>query len=831
MLTQGEKDIVDKLKAEGRSPREIAGFIGGNRTNKPSTLKKEIDYPETPKGKSELMSFLDKETRQDIKQTGQGIFSQFKSAGEDILDIATDSDLSFGEKTRGIGSRAFSGGSRALVEEPLKGAVKVLQTQEGEDRIKQGLQDSGAFVADTQAVKSTMDIYNSLSPDSQREIKNALGFAEGLSEITGIGSVIKISKTGLSKVDDVIRNVAKNVDEPVEQGLKQTDNALNQVAKQTDNVETNNPIFDEDDFVDPVLREKARARREAEASAPSLSFTEKSIGLTTADKAQIIGKTDKMQDYIDIVKTRNATKDAPTAMEFGGDQVRNAAEEMQKVLNNTGSRIGETRTKLSSIKAPVDDVARIENTFKNQLEQLGLQVDSKGNIVRKSGVVSKVGTSSDVNTLQELWNEFKIVKQSPTLTNLLDYRNLVQKNIDFTKSAGTTSDSLNVPSSIIRRDIKEVADNLVGKSGASDLADYTNFIRAYNDIKSFTDRRAGGEYLLRVLESGRGGEAREIVNTIKKYTGVDLQDDATMMKLVTDLMADADQKTLFRQQMTSAGIDATRILSGDPTGLIKRGADAVMDKFTDPEKVLIKASQNSQSFNGAATPQSSLLDRFKTGLKKMNDDQGGFAKNPLARQSSKANESVSLPNNTTKSLTEQAKKFATKEDFEDSFLFHGTTEPKIQDGKLKFGMKSGQDSGGIFLSNNKGVSEQFTFGKGQILFVDPKIVDKVIDLSRPSGINKVKSFIGKKYKNFEGEELIFTQKDFDLMFPNNKADFATVASSPEVIEQIVKSDGKIGIAFDEFAGGQTGKTYQILEGDVPVFTKSQLEKIWKDANK
>jgi len=146
-------------------------------------------------------------------------------------------------------------------------------------------------------------------------------------------------------------------------------------------------------------------------------------------------------------------------------------------------------------------------------------------------------------------------------------------------------------------------------------------------------------------------------------------------------------------------------------------------------------------------------------------------------------------------------------------------------------MKSGQDSGGIFLSNNKGVSEQFTFGKGQILFVDPKIVDKVIDLSRPSGINKVKSFIGKKYKNFEGEELIFTQKDFDLMFPNNKADFATVASSPEVIEQIVKSDGKIGIAFDEFAGGQTGKTYQILEGDVPVFTKSQLEKIWKDANK
>ena len=88
MLTQEEKDIVDKFKAEGRSPREIAGFIGGNRTNKPSTLKKEIDYPETPKGKSELMSFLDKETRQDIKKTEDTNYAErlIENVGTDIYN-------------------------------------------------------------------------------------------------------------------------------------------------------------------------------------------------------------------------------------------------------------------------------------------------------------------------------------------------------------------------------------------------------------------------------------------------------------------------------------------------------------------------------------------------------------------------------------------------------------------------------------------------------------------------------------------------------------------------------------------------------------------------
>ena len=69
------------------------------------------------------------------------------------------------------------------------------------------------------------------------------------------------------------------------------------------------------------------------------------------------------------------------------------------------------------------------------------------------------------------------------------------------------------------------------------------------------------------------------------------------------------------------------------------------------------------------------------------------------------------------------------------------------------------------------------------------------------------------------------------MFPNGKTDFASISQFPEAVEKIVKDNKLKGIAFDEYAGGTIGKTYQILEGEIPVKTKQELIDIWNKANK
>jgi hypothetical protein len=521
-----------------------------------------------------------KETVKDIADTGRGLKNVFTQTKEDVGEIATDDDRFAIEKVVNIGGELYGGGAEA-VGEVVKGAVKTVLPESGEEVVRGGLQKFGETVAETELAQDINNWYNELSPSVQRNVDSAMGYGVGVLELLGLRGAGGLTKKGatevtkyLNKVDDVVKRIDDPTEEAIEKAVKEVDT----------------PKLVADDFADPKLREQAIIRAEAEAVAPKITLKEKAIGLTPDDKAQIIGKTDKLQDYIDVASTRNVTKEAPSVQEFAGNQARRATEEMEKVLNDTGSRIGQTRQKYATVQAPIDEVTKIEDTFRGQLDDLNLELNARGEVVQKAGAVSRT-RGGDIREMQSLWNEFQRVKQSPTLTNLIDYRNLVQENIKFGKSAREVSDALNTPSTNIRRSVKEVSDNIVGKEGVADLDEYTRFIEAYNDIKKFTDRKAGGEYMLRVLESGRGGEARQVINTIKANTGIDLQDDATMMRLVLNEIANETQKNLFRQEVSRAGFDAVRVLGGDASPVFGRIGEAVVDRFTDPESILIEATK------------------------------------------------------------------------------------------------------------------------------------------------------------------------------------------------------------------------------------------------
>ena len=330
-------------------------------------------------------------------------------------------------------------------------------------------------------------------------------------------------------------------------------------------------------------------RETAEATAPKLNVGEKVIGLTKDVKRRISGKTSKMQEYIDIAKTRNVDDLAPTPYEYGSQQVSKAVAEMETVLNTTGSKIGQTRTKLGTYKADTTQLAKIENVLNQQADKLNLKID-KGVISQKAGTVAKVG-SGDIKALQEIYDNLLTVKSSPTLKNLIDFRGSVDSRINFGKMAREVSGEIDPLARQVRKQIADVGAELVGKTEAQNLAKYSEFMDAYNGLLSYTNRQAGGEYLLRLILSGRGGEARTLVNTIKEFTNIDLMDDATMMKLVTDYLGNEGQKNLFRQEITKAGLDANRILRGDVTGIVGSAVEKAGDVLFDPEKVLLEATR------------------------------------------------------------------------------------------------------------------------------------------------------------------------------------------------------------------------------------------------
>jgi hypothetical protein len=795
-LTTEEQKKVAELKQEGYSLKEIVSYIGGQRTGRTSSIEIKKQQAEDPIKKEELLQKLSipiglnipkpegmLETVEDVAQTGKGVLSQFKQAGEDIYKTITSPELSFGEKLRGGLSRAFSGGSRAIVGEPIKGAIKMQLTPEQENRVKQGISDVATEVANTELAKNIITKYQALSPDAQREINNALGFAEGLADIGTAGLVGRFTKPILESVEQMVSKTAKPVVDtifkdigsifPVGKTYKSIDEVVSDADTTLKQLDTN-------------LKQggTSEIRRLAEEEAVVPNLQERWIGIDPDIKKQIQGKPELMQDYINVVQARNLDMNVPSVYEYAGDFARQATDKMEEVLNNTGNMIGQARQKFGTYKANTDQIKSIESAFKQELDNLGLQVNIVGNITQKPNAIRKYGSTKDISALSDMWLELQTLKESPTLTNLIDYRNFVQKNIDFGKSAREISDALDQPSKRLRAKVKEVAAGIVGKSEAKRLDDYTNFIEAFNDIKSYTDRRAGGEYLLRVALSGRGGEARSIINTIKEYTGIDLMDHATMMSITTDLLANSRQKNLFRQEITNAGVDVARILAGDPRGAIPILGKFLQDKLFNPEEVLLEAA--GKSFNGAK-PQTSLVGKILG--KDIPNKEGGFVK--IGKE--------------TDNLLQEAKKYKSAEEFVKKV--ENSTEGIGSVGKI---------------------ADSFNYKKtdirpqGNVKYTKFSLGADAKYLQNAEGFGD----LAKTLKDEKGNVFIYLKDGTD---PNklNKKTLASFVNSNEPWNQNVSKK------FITNDNGQTWKEVSAFElgSATSGMSKSQLEQIWKEANK
>jgi hypothetical protein len=318
------------------------------------------------------------------------------------------------------------------------------------------------------------------------------------------------------------------------------------------------------------------ARGATEVATSKQSLLDRWRGIRTDIKNRIAGKPEKLKEYFDVAHARNNFDTLPTPLEFGAKRVQDAVSKMETILQETGSKIGSFRKKVGSYVANPDQIARIEKTFVDQLDKLNFRVVN-GKIVQKAGTLSRLGSSGDAKVLQELFDQMQIAKQGGNLERLIDLRNVFDRRINFGKSAREVSNSVDPVARSVRKEIASVGEEIVGKSEAYNLSRYSDFIDALENLRSYTDRRAGAEFLLKQALSERGGMPRELMRIIKEETNIDLMDDAVMAQLATELIGNAAQKGVFRQEVMKAGLDAAALLKGSPMGAIMTTLGKVRD--------------------------------------------------------------------------------------------------------------------------------------------------------------------------------------------------------------------------------------------------------------
>lgn len=341
------------------------------------------------------------------------------------------------------------------------------------------------------------------------------------------------------------------------------------------------------------LDESQKILTETNLQAPKVSIKEKLAGLRQDIKSRIQGKSQKLQAYFNVAHARNASDTVPTPYEFGARHVQEAEDLLNKKLNDTGTDIGKFRRKINTIKAPQEQINNVLNNFDKELDRLNLRVDSKGDLIQKTGRPTSV-TQGELNLLKILRDNLRKLKADPKASNIIENRILFDKKINFAKSAKEASNVIDPISRKTRSDLAELNRSVIGKEQSGVMKEYENVINAVEDLNNFTRRKTGAEYLIKLVLSGRGRKAKEVIETVAKHTGIDLMDDATMAQIATDIIGNTAQKNLFRQEITKAGLDLNAFLTGDKFSTVKTLLEFGAKKIADPEKVFLNAAKQSK---------------------------------------------------------------------------------------------------------------------------------------------------------------------------------------------------------------------------------------------
>lgn len=237
------KDVIDALVRKGYEPEGV----------NVQAIKQSIT-PAAPV-ETESVSFMDriKETGQDIKQTFQGIADSSMERADNIADLEMKQESG---ESNAIGTtlkqtgQALGAGADAIGQ-VFKGGVKVLASQEREDKLKSLLGDLAAEVSpiinQMESVQQVKDWYNTL-PDNKKEAIDAAGGAVALAtEFIGVGAgkqvvkeaakrTVDIAETGMKIGNEVIDTTADIAGDTFQAGKKllpKSEDIMNRVARLT----------------------------------------------------------------------------------------------------------------------------------------------------------------------------------------------------------------------------------------------------------------------------------------------------------------------------------------------------------------------------------------------------------------------------------------------------------------------------------------------------------------------------------------------------------------------------------------------------------------------
>ncbi len=327
----------------------------------------------------------------------------------------------------------------------------------------------------------------------------------------------------------------------------------------------------------------------AEAAAPKVTFTETIAGVRPDIKKRISGKTEKFDEYMDVVKARNFDDTADSPLAYASKKVAEARDILRKKLADTGSDIGKFREKLKTTKAGVDKIQDTIGVFDSYVLKKGVVPNKVGKITTAPGRET-VFSVRELKELQDIRDSLVRLKGDPTLERIMDNRFNIDRKINFAKRVGDISGEVDPVSRAVRKELKEINEAIIGKTEAANMEKYGDLIGIMDDLDKLTSKGQNAEFLMKRVLSERDRLPKKVLKAVEDETGIDLLDEAQFSQIVTEIAGNPQTKGLFRQEIEKAGLDVISMVNpkiAAVSTLLQKGAE----KVVDPVKTFRKATK------------------------------------------------------------------------------------------------------------------------------------------------------------------------------------------------------------------------------------------------
>lgn len=503
----------------------------------------------------------------------EGVGNAWEKRGQKVQEIKAGDQTPFSKVFQTLGQSAGFIGDTAFE------GVKAVTPNEIEDVAGAAV---GALV-DTEPVQAAAAQYNAWKEQNQEAAGNLEAFLNIGSLFTGgvggkAGAKV-VSRATRGALEDVATTI-KNVDVPSVPGM---------IPKPGPGGSIPNRIGDAITPIEPGVENVLNPTR--------LIPKEELANLKMDDLiVQAQKKSEKLDSYVKQAERAVSDYSQKTPLQVAGDRASEALTVLQNKLAKQGDlkreSLGEIGTKtvgnIGTIRAEMRDLLR---------DRVGVNLvrDVEGNLKVKNaqGRIAKIAfDASDQTLIKDAYRLMASLGQKPTVTQIDDAVDALQdllykrKTLTAVPVNGQVEAVLKQITGKLNRGVKKVAGEKYIKANRKSAY----FRQTFDDLnKALGKEGERGASLMKQLFSPTGEKPRRLFENIKKTTGIDLFEEATLAKFVMENIGDARQASLLEEIIKGRAVT--------PASFIEKAAEMTIGKMKDPIGKARRITQDVPGFN------------------------------------------------------------------------------------------------------------------------------------------------------------------------------------------------------------------------------------------